>query len=676
MVAAIFVAALLLWLGKPFAHEREIIALMLLPLPVALIVVGALYLRLLRELDRRDRAQDIQNRLNRALRLLSACNMTLIRAEDETKLLDDICRLIVDTGGYKMAWVGYADDDPQKKVRPVSQWGFGNGYLSKVFISWDDNPSGHGPTGSAIRTGETHVNQNVQTNPAMQPWREQALKLGYQSSIGLPLSDGERVFGALTIYSSHPDAFFPDEENLLKEMSCDLAFGITTIRNRLVCGIAQERLAFLDAHDPLTHLPNRLLARDRFAQAMNEAARNHSLVGIMFLDVDNFRNLNSSLGPDLCDKLLVRAAERLQECMPGGTTISRQSGDEFIVQLTDIGDADRLGILAERIVTEFAEPMAIDLVTANLSFSIGISIAPDNGGDFDDLVKCAHTAMREAKASGRNTYRFFTTSMNVDVTRNMHLRHRMPAALKNDEFLLHYQPQIDIASGRTIGVEALVRWRHPEEGMIPPAQFIPLAEDSGFIIPLGEWVLNQACHQVKSWLDAGFPPMVVAVNLSSLQFRRGNTAETVTRALAASGLPAHYLELELTESILLQDTQGALGTVQGLRDMGLKLSIDDFGTGYSNLGYLKRLPLDKLKIDQSFVRNLPHDPNDAAIVRAVIEMGHALRLDVIAEGVETEEQFRELQAYGCDQIQGYWLSRPLPPDQLAQFLRQRGAVPV
>ena len=644
---------------------------MLVPLPIALISLCVLYLRLLLELDRRDRSLRIQDRLNRALRLLSACNMTLIRADDEARLLDAICKLIVETGGYKMAWVGYADDGPEKKVRPISQWGFDNGYLGKVFISWDDKPTGHGPTGSAIRTGDVCVNQNVQTNPAMAPWRETAVKLGYHSSIGLPLSDGERVFGALTIYSNHPDAFFPEEVDLLREMSCDLAFGITTIRNRRTYDIAQERLAFLNAHDPLTHLPNRVLARDRFNQTMIEADRNQTQVGILFLDVDNFRDLNSSLGPDMCDRVLIKATERLQECVPDGTTISRQSGDEFIIQLADIHSPDQLGGVAERIATAFVDPVDPGPPPTNLSFSIGISVAPDDGHDFDDLVKCAHTATREAKASGRNTYRFFTSGMTTGVTRNMHLRHHMPTALKNREFLLHYQPQIDVASGRIIGIEALVRWMHPEEGLIPPGHFIPLAEDSGFIVPLGEWVLNEACRQAKLWLDDGFPPMVMAVNLSSLQFRRGNTAETVTRALTLSGLPARYLELELTESILLQDSHGAFGTVEKLREMGLLLSIDDFGTGYSSLGYLKRLPLHKLKIDQSFVRNLPTDPDDAAIVRAVIEMGHALRLDVIAEGVETEDQFKHLQAYGCDQIQGYWVSRPLPPDQLTQFLKQR-----
>lgn len=667
VLAVSLASGFLLWQGSPYRHDRLLTTILLVAMPIILATLGILYVRLMKELVDRDHSQVTQQRLNRDLRLLSACNMALVRAKDEAKLLDEICQLIVEIGGYKMAWVGYPDDGLDKTVRPISQWGFENGYLGNIHISWGDNEAGRGPTGCAIRTGKTHINQNVLTNPAMTPWREQALNMGYHSSIAIPLTFGDQVLGALTLYSGSLDAFFPEEVRLLEEMATDLAFGIATIRDRAICDVAQERVTFLDAHDPLTTLPNRLLARDRFSQAIAAAARHNSRVGILFLDVDNFSALNNSLGPDVCDILLVQAVNRLQRCLPEGTTISRQSGDEFTVQITDIDDITHLGTMAEQILSAFAVPFDLNGTLSNLSFSIGVSLYPDDGSDFDTLVKCAHSATREAKASGRNTYRFFTTSMNDNVTHDMLLRHRMPLALKNNEFVLHYQPQIDMRSGEIIGVEALVRWQHPDEGLIPPLHFISLAEESGFIIPLGEWVLNEACRQAKAWMDAGYPPMVIAVNLSSLQFRRGNTAHVVAQALETYDLPAAYLELELTESILLNDSQGAIKTIQMLRDMGIKLSIDDFGTGYSSLGYLKRLPLDKLKIDQSFVRSLPNDPDDSAIVTAIIEMGHALRLEVIAEGVETEEQFNELRAYGCDQIQGYWISRPMPPSQLSTF---------
>jgi EAL domain-containing protein (putative c-di-GMP-specific phosphodiesterase class I) len=332
-------------------------------------------------------------------------------------------------------------------------------------------------------------------------------------------------------------------------------------------------------------------------------------------------------------------------------------------------DLSVIGGIANHIVEAFAEPFEIDNYSINTTFSIGISVYPDDGTEFDTLLKNSDTALYQAKDSGRDTYRFFSAKMNIDAQEQLQLQGQLRHAVKNQEFVLHYQPQIDIISGHIIGAEALVRWQHPEQGLIPPGKFIPLAERSGLIVPMGEWVLNEACRQAQRWRDNGLP-LLMAVNLSSLQFKRGNLIETVVNALEKSGLPAELLELELTESILMQDVDVAIKLLHSLKEMGVKLSIDDFGTGYSSLSYLKRLAVNKLKIDQSFVRDLTEDANSAAIVRAIIQLGQTLQLTVIAEGVETDAQLAFLRNYGCDEVQGYLFSRPIPAADFVALLKK------
>jgi EAL domain-containing protein (putative c-di-GMP-specific phosphodiesterase class I) len=337
------------------------------------------------------------------------------------------------------------------------------------------------------------------------------------------------------------------------------------------------------------------------------------------------------------------------------------------VLLPHLRDLAAISGIAQHIVDRFADPFEIESYSINTTFSIGVSLYPDDGREFDILLRNADTALYQAKDSGRDTYRFFSEKMNLDAQEQLHLQGQLRNAVKNREFILHYQPQIDIGSGRIVGTEALVRWQHPELGLIPPGKFIPLAERSGLVIPMGDWVLNEACRQAQAWRDKGHS-LVMAVNLSALQFKRGNLLETVAHALKRSGLPANMLELELTESILLQDVDVAIKTLRSLKEMGVKLSIDDFGTGYSSLSYLKRLAVNKLKIDQSFVRDLAEDSDSAAIVRAIIQLGHTLQLSVIAEGVETEAQLAFLRSNGCDEAQGYLYSRPVPAVEFVRLL--------
>jgi diguanylate cyclase (GGDEF)-like protein len=591
--------------------------------------------------------------------------MALVHAEDETKLLSEICRLVVDKGSYQMAWVGFAGHDDEKLVQVVAQQGDHQNYLGSLKLSWADTELGQGPTGTAIRNARTEINQNSSTNPRMILWRDVALARGFRSSIALPLINRQGVIGALTIYSIELDAFGDEELKLLEELANDLAYGIETLRTRVEHAAAEKKLEFLAHHDMLTGMPNRLLLRDRFEQAAAEADREHSGVAVLFLDLDNFKQVNDTLGHNYGDQLLVKVVERLRNCLREADTISRQGGDEFIVLLPHSHDVRVIGGVAEHIVQAFADPFEIESYSINTTFSIGISLYPDDSREFDALLKNADTALYQSKDSGRDTYRFFSEKMNIDAQEQLHLQGQLRNAVKNQEFLLHYQPQIDIGSGRMIGAEALVRWQHPELGLIPPGKFIPLAERTGLVIPMGEWVLNEACRQARQWMDSG-QPLVMAVNLSALQFKRGNLLETVAEALKQSGLPPHMLELELTESILVQDVEVAIKTLRSLKEMGVKLSIDDFGTGYSSLSYLKRLAVNKLKIDQSFVRELAIDADSAAIVKAIIQLGHTLQLTVIAEGVETDAQFAFLRNYGCDEVQGYLFSRPVAA---AEFVR-------
>ncbi len=431
---------------------------------------------------------------------------------------------------------------------------------------------------------------------------------------------------------------------------------------------AAERIEFLAHHDPLTRMPNRILGKERMHQAMLKADSSRTKVALLFLDLDNFKWVNDSLGHPIGDELLRSVAERLQGCVSPNDTISRQGGDEFIVIITGTQDFEAPARTAEAITDALRQPFVIEDHELFISASIGIALYPLDGGDFDTLLRKADTAMYNAKESGRNTYRFFSEHMNVDALQYLKLRNSLQYGLDRNEFVLHYQPQTDLASGRAIGVEALVRWRHPELGMVPPSLFIPVAEDSGFIVALGEWVLREACRQVAEWHAHGLPGLGMAVNLSAVQFKRGNLEATVERALNDFDLPPSCLELEITESVLIKDTDTVLKIVRRLRDLGVELSIDDFGTGYSSLAYLKRFSVSKLKIDRSFVRQIPHDHNDTAIVRAIIQMARGLDLTTIAEGVETEEVLECLREQGCDQIQGYYFSKPLPAAECLDYL--------
>ncbi len=425
---------------------------------------------------------------------------------------------------------------------------------------------------------------------------------------------------------------------------------------------AEAKIEFLAYNDALTGLPNRLLVKEHVEMAIPFAERAKTRIALLFLDLDNFKTVNDSLGHPVGDELLKAVASRLKECVRDTDMISRQGGDEFLILLPHVQDTEVITEVSENILEHLSDPFIVHGLELSTSFSLGIAVYPENGRDFETLLKKADTAMYKAKDAGKNTYRFHTDEMSIDAIEYLQIRNNLRKALERGEFVLYYQPQVDLAGGGIVGTEALIRWNHPELGLVPPSRFIPVAEDSGLIVHIGEWVIREACRQAASWNVA------VAVNLSAVQFKRGDLVKTVSSALFDSGLDPVLLELELTESILIQDTENVLGTVRQLKALGVKLAIDDFGTGYSSLSYLKRFEVDKLKIDQSFVRDIASDPNDSAIVRAVIQMAHSLNLRAIAEGVENERELAVLRLQHCDEAQGYHFGRPMPADDFSNFI--------
>ncbi|MFC5302416.1 EAL and GGDEF domain-containing protein [Azospira restricta] len=428
---------------------------------------------------------------------------------------------------------------------------------------------------------------------------------------------------------------------------------------------AEERVWHIAHHDALTGLPNRSLLQDRLGQALAGAERAGNLVAVLFLDLDRFKAVNDTLGHDVGDALLKVVAARLAGAVRDVDTVCRLGGDEFVVVLGAVGGTDDAVMVAERIVDELAQPAEVMGHALRVSTSIGISLFPEDGRDAQTLMKNADTAMYTAKNRGRNNFQFFSPAMNDLASRFFRLEQRLRRAVERNEFVLHFQPQVDVAQRRVCGVEALVRWQDPEAGLVPPAEFIPVAEETGLILELGEWVLRGACRQIRAWHDAGWPQVPVAVNLSPRQFQQSDLVERVRAILAETGVPPAMLELEITESSLMHSVEEALAQVQALADMGVRLAIDDFGTGYSSLAYLKRFPVSRLKIDRSFVRDLCDDRDDAAIVASIIGLARSLALEVVAEGVETAPQLAALRDEGCRHCQGYLFSKPRPAEEVA-----------
>jgi diguanylate cyclase (GGDEF)-like protein/PAS domain S-box-containing protein len=431
----------------------------------------------------------------------------------------------------------------------------------------------------------------------------------------------------------------------------------------------QEQLEYQANYDSLTRLPNRNLLRDRLQHALIVAQRQHKGVAVVFMDLDGFKNVNDSLGHSVGDRLLGVVAERLARCTRTSDTVARHGGDEFVIVMTDTVDEQSLIAWMERVRASISEPVWLDGTELYVGCSMGASLFPQDGDDAETLMKKADLAMYRAKDMGRNTFQFYQPEMNASAGARLNLERRLRRALRDNEFLLHYQPQVDIDSGQIVGTEALVRWRDPEVGLVPPSSFIPVAEESGLIGPLSEWVLREACRQNKAWQDLGLPPARVSVNLSARVFQQRDIAKLVMQVLDETGLEPQYLELELTESAIMRNAEEAVSMLNELHALGIGLAIDDFGTGYSSLSYLKRFPVDRLKIDRSFVSDIGISGDDETITSAIIALAHSLKLQVIAEGVETSAQLDFLKERACDEMQGFYFAKPLSTDAIYDLMQ-------
>jgi diguanylate cyclase (GGDEF)-like protein/PAS domain S-box-containing protein len=427
-------------------------------------------------------------------------------------------------------------------------------------------------------------------------------------------------------------------------------------------------MSHLAQHDILTNLPNRTLLQDRLTHAIATASRNGIRMAVLFLDLDGFKHINDSLGHATGDRLLQLMAKRLLATVRTSDTVSRLGGDEFVILLSEVAHAGDAGVKAGKILSALSAPFEIEQNTLRVTASIGVTTYPEDGQSAELLMRNADLAMYKAKEKGRSNYQFFEKGMNVRAVERQSIEGSLRCALERDEFVLHYQPKIDLKTGEITGVEALIRWWHPERGLVGPLQFISIAEDCGLMLPIGNWVLRESCRQAKAWQDAGLPPMEMAVNVSSVQFRNDEFLDGISTILRETGLEPRYLELELTESVLMQHAEFSVPLLQKLKAMGLRLAIDDFGTGYSSLSYLRQFPIDTLKVDQSFIHEINADTDEATIISAVINMGCRMKHRVIAEGVETAEQLAFLRAHGCDEGQGFYFGQPMPAEEMSKLL--------
>jgi diguanylate cyclase (GGDEF)-like protein/PAS domain S-box-containing protein len=744
------------------------------------------------EIAERERTEQALRRLNRTLRLFSACNDALVHAAEESELLDGICRKIAEIGGNCLAWVGYAER--QRELYPVAHALHEGDGSAMPGNGCGKSGKGACPLVAAVGTESSGVGTILPLQSDASWLVEEALRV-CPSAIALPLKENGAVFGSLNIHAAEPEGFGTEEIELFTELANNLSFGILSLRtgverrraedalrqrqraiesssngilitdanqadnpivyvnpafeqitgftaqevlghnprfllgdDREQLGLEEiraalrvqgeghavlrnyrkdgspfwnelslspvrdesgrvtnfvgilnditerkryeEQLEFQANHDGLTGLPNRNLLVDRISQALSYASRYRQQAAVLFVDLDHFKFINDSLGHDAGDRLLKIAAERIRQCVRAIDTVARQGGDEFVVVLPDLTKGEDAADLARRIQYGIGQPFAINGHDLVVTCSTGISIYPKDGEDAQTLLKNADAAMYRAKEQGRNNFQFYTGEMNDSVVARMTMEKHLRLALERDEFVLHYQPQVDLATGRITGMESLIRWQSPELGPVPPVRFIPLAEETGLIVPIGEWVLRTSCRQNKAWQDAGLPPLVVAVNLSPRQFRQEGLCGTVARVLEESGLAPRYLEIEIIESLVMHDVERVTAILKELKGLGVQLTMDDFGTGYSSLGYLKRFPFDKLKIDQSFVRDITSNPDSAVIARVIIAMARNFNLRVIAEGVETAEQLSYLRYHDCEEIQGFYFSRPLPAEAFEQLLRE------
>ncbi|MHB8473749.1 MAG: bifunctional diguanylate cyclase/phosphodiesterase [Gammaproteobacteria bacterium] len=606
-------------------------------------------------------------RVNRALKTLSAGNRALVHATEEQALLEQMCQIIVEVGGYRCAWVGYAEQDENKTIRPMAQAGFEGGLESLIEVarySWRDNQPNQRPTSATACTGTPVIVRDILANPDLAYWHAQARQYGFGAVAAFPLSGTGHTLGVVTIYSPEPGAFDDQEIELLAEATGDLAFGIATLRARVEHERDHETIRHMAYYDALTGLPNHVYFEENMQQALTAAGDQSA--ALLLLDINRFQEVNDALGFKQGDLLLKDISKRLLDTMGEEAIVARMRGDEFAV-LLPIGEAAEAAEMTSRIFAALETPFILSDLRLDISATVGITLFPQDGVEATTLIRHADVAMHQAKKSGQRSA-FYATEQDQDSSRRLALAGELRHAIEHGELVLYYQPKVDIQACEVCGAEALVRWIHPQRGLIPPDEFIPLAEYTGLIKPLTDWVLEAALQQSAIWRRAGLA-LPIAVNISARNLQETEFLEKMERLLKSLDGDARWLEIEITESAIMDDPGRALDILTRLQNLGIPLFIDDFGTGYSSLGYLQRLPVSAIKIDKSFVFDMLTNKDSAAIVRSTITLAHDLDLKVVAEGVENQAMWNRLARLGCDVAQGYYLSKPVPARQFSDWLK-------
>ena len=628
---------------------------------------GILVSSSIRDISERKEQQAKIARLSRIRAVLSGINSAIVRLHERQVLFDEACRIAVEHGGFGLAWIGLLDK-LTLAVQPLSGRAIEVEALAGLRLGENASLSAADPQVQVLGCGQAVVLHDMDLTQNLGLLQEKIEVGAYRSVAALPLLVDGAPVGVLMLYAQEAGHFDEEEMHLLKELAGDISFALQYIER-------EERLQYLAYYDALTGLPNRTLFQDRLSQFLHSARHEQGGVAVILLDLDRFKQLNDTLGRHVGDALLRAVGERLGVALEQPCVLARVAADTFAVAVAGLPvGTDATSILRRRIFAPLQAPLALNGGEVHLAAKAGIALYPADGQDAETLFTRAEAALKQAQASGEH-YLHYAPEINARIAEKLALENELRAALEAEQFVLYYQPRVSLRSGLIVGSEALIRWQHPQQGLLAPAQFIPLAEQTGLIVPIGAWVLRSACAQQAAWLAEQLDAVPVAVNLSAVQLHKGEVLPLLRELLSAAPALADYLELELTESVVMQDPDAAARLLQAFRELGLRLALDDFGTGYSSLAYLQRLPFDVVKIDRAFVTDITHNPGDAAIASAVIGMAQRLGLRVVAEGVETEGQLNYLRASGCDEIQGYYFSPPLPAPEFAAMLRAAKHLP-
>jgi diguanylate cyclase (GGDEF)-like protein len=619
--------------------------------------------------DDKARTEIQKERLTRMFASLSATNEAIMRAKSRIELFQLVCEAAANGGRFTSTTVALSEPDSDL-LRIVAAAGPTAETTRHVRLSVSDAvPEGRGLSGTAFRTRRACITNDYVADQRVAAFHAIVRSDGAQSGAAFPLLVRGEAVGVMIYMSAEKDTFIPEFAELLQRLADNVSFALENFDRADEKTRADERIEYLASHDSLTNLPNREMFNGMLRQAIDAAELYQRRFALLFIDLDRFKVINDSLGHDAGDMLLVEIGGRLRCALRASDVVARLGGDEFVVILEEAAERHEVEQVAGELLSVLSQPLQLSGHECHTTASIGIAMYPADGADMLTLTKNADMAMYLAKEDGKNGFRFFSREIKTQSIERLKLESALRRALERDQFTLHYQPKIDMASGQITGVEALLRWNHPELGSVSPAQFIPLAEETGTIVPIGRWVLREACAQNMAWQRRGLRPVTMAVNLSPRQFADGHLLQDVDEALAASGMSPVLLQLEVTESMVMRNVSRAIKILDAIQSRGIRLAIDDFGTGYSSMSLMKQFPIDTIKIDRSFIRDLPVDSEDQAIAQAIISMGKALGMTVVAEGVETIEQQAFLRSHACDEMQGFLFSRPLPSAQLADLLQ-------